>query len=111
MKETEALLHTYREAGKAYAKAKATAVYQEHRRHVVLAHEMALAEANGAKSVAAQDRDARNSAEYQAHLEKLYKATQEENFRRADLQAAEYEIEVWRTEQANMRQERKAYAA
>jgi hypothetical protein len=109
--EPEQLIQNFRQAGKAYAKAKAECQYLDHYRHVVLSSQMALAEANGAKSVAAQDRDARNSPEYQVHLKGLQAAIMAEALRKTDLQAAEYAIEVWRTEQADKRMERKAYAA
>ena len=107
----EELIQLYRQAGQAYAKAKAECQTLEHYRHVVLSEQMALAEARGSKSIAAQDRDARTSAEYRVHLDGLKQAIMAEALRKTDLQASEYAIEVWRTEQANNRMERKSYAA
>ena len=109
--EAEQLIANFREAGRLYASVKAEAQYLDHYRHVVLSKQMALAEAKGAKSIAAQDRDARNSPEYEVHLKGLQVAIMAEALRKTDLQAAEYAIEAWRTEQANKRMERKAYAA
>ena len=111
MSDPELLIHNFREAGKAYATARAEAQTLEHYRHVVLSKQMAMAEAKGAKSIAAQDRDARMSPEYQVHLDGMKVAILSESLRKTDLQAAEYEIEMYRTEAASKRLERKAYSA
>ena len=82
------------------AQAKAERLYLEHYLKTVLAQEQSKAEAT---SVAAAEVEARQSTAYRAALENYKTAVYNDEKRRFLRSAAETKIEVWRTEQANMR--------
>lgn len=106
--DPEFLIHEYRQAGHRYAKLRAAHEAAEHYRKVLLAILMAH---SSESSVAAQEREALTDEQYSAHLGKLRACVEAMETARIDVKAAEYAIEVWRTQQANDRMERKAYAA
>ena len=109
--EIERVLHRYRDAAKEHAIAKAKADYLENFKKHFVSTLMKIAEVQGHKSVAAQEREAYASDAYLTHIKGLSEATQTAALRQHELRALEYEIEVWRTKQANERQERRAYNA
>ena len=59
--------------------------------------------------VNAREQHAYGHSEYEKHLEGLRVAIEEDEAMRWLMKAAEAKIEVWRTEQANLRAEGKAY--
>lgn len=109
--DIEALLHKYRQMGVPYGKAKAQRVYLEEYKKSLLALLMKGAEQAGHKAVSAQEREALCNQQYVALIEQLKDAVEAEESQRFDIKRIEMEIEVWRTEQANERMERKAYGA
>lgn len=111
MMEIEPLLNKYRTLGVPYGQAKAKRVYLEEYKKSLLALLMKGAEREGHKTVSAQQREAECNQQYTNLLEQLKDAVEAEETLRFDIKRIEMEIEVWRTEQANERMERKAYGA
>lgn len=109
MVDVEQLLDTYRSLIDPYAKAKSKRNYLEEYKKSLIAIQMKVAEQNGSKTVSAQERDAYASNEYIEMLESIKNLTEEEESLRYRIRQLEMEIEVWRSQQANERQERKAY--
>lgn len=109
--DIEELLERYRQLAERYAPARANREYIDEYKKSLLALLMKDAERNGATSAAAQERDARARSEYLTQLEGLRAAVEAEEKIRYHLKAAELEIEIWRTKQANERAERRAYGA
>lgn len=68
-------------------------------------------EREGFTTSAAQEREARADADYIALLEGLKAAIEESEALRWELKIAEIGAEVWRTQQASRRAERKGYGA
>lgn len=106
----ERFLDRFRDAGTQFAEALARHEMVEAMGKVVIASLMKEAEANGVASVAAQERDARASIEYQEHLASVYQA-------RIDLETARTRLEALRmlfsgrqTIKANERAEIRAYS-
>lgn len=98
----EKALEYLRFQAEAAGKAKADVVYLEHWVKIVLARCM---QASTARSVAAQETEARGHADYLKAVEGLREAVQlEEEFRWKRI-AAEATIEAWRTRAANRRGE------
>ena len=60
---------------------------------------------SGQKAIAAQERDAYAHEDYKVFIKGIEAATEVEEKLRWDLKAAELRVEIWRTEQANARQE------
>ena len=106
--DPEFLINEYRRCGHQYAKMRASHEAAEHYRKVLIA---ILMSHSGESSVAAQEREALKDEQYSTHLGKLRATVEGVEAARVDMKAAEYAIEVWRTQQANERMERKAYAA
>jgi hypothetical protein len=94
-----------------YAKARANTVYIEEFKKSKLALLMKEAERNGVKTAAAQERDALAHHEYIELLHGLRAATEVSERSRWLLRIAEMGSELYRTEQANQRAERKGYGA
>lgn len=92
-----------------YAKARANTVYLEDFKRSKIAILMKEAERNGVKTAAAQERDALAHPDYLALLEGLKAAVEVSERSRWLLRIAEIGSEIWRTEQANLRGERKGY--
>jgi hypothetical protein len=67
-----------------------------------------LMKQSGESSIAAQEREAYAHKDYEIHIAGIKDATAIEEKLRWDLKAAELRVEIWRTEQANARQEFKA---
>ena len=107
--QTEKLLDSFRDAKKRHAKAHSEAAFLEHYRKVVLARAMKAAHEFGFVTVASQDREAHASDEYLAHIKGLKEANEQARLWEAEAREAELAIEIWRTEQASERLERKAY--
>lgn len=107
----EKLLNDYRNLGPPYGQAKAKRVYLEEYKKSLLALLMKDAERKGVTSVSGQEREAYSRKEYIDHLGALETAVESEETKRFEIKRIEMEIEVWRTEQANERMERKAYNA
>ena len=70
---------------------------------------MKLAELEGHKTTAAQEREARAHPEYLALLEGLKVATEQSEKLRWQLEVAKLGVGVWQTLNANERAERRAY--
>jgi hypothetical protein len=107
----EALLTQYRSMADDYAGARANRSYLDEFKKSLIAMLMKESERNGCKTTSSQERDALADARYAAHLDALRIAVEREERLRYFVKQIEMEIEVWRTEQANERFERKAYAA
>jgi hypothetical protein len=87
------------------AQAKANRIYMEEYRKVVKAQLMR--EREGAAVI--QERDAYADPRYSQHLEALKEAIEKDEYNRWMMTAAEAKVEAWRTQQANLRAEGKAY--
>ena len=109
--DIEQLLAKYRQLGAPYGKAKGHRVYLEEYKKSLLALLMKGAEKQGHKSVASQEREACAHEQYVELLKGLEAAVEAEEYQRFEIKRIEMEIEVWRTNQANERMERKAYGA
>lgn len=109
--EMEHLLHQYRTLADLYAPARATREYIDEYKKSLLALLMKDAERNGVSTAAGQEREARARGEYLELLDKLKTAVHEEEKLRYHMKAVEIEIEMWRTQSANQRVERRAYGA
>lgn len=94
-----------------YAEAKSNRVYLEQFRKSKKALLMIEAEKRGVKTVAAQEAYAYSHKDYLEVLEGLKVAIEQEERLRFQITAAQLQIEIWRTQQANDRMERKAYGA
>ena len=109
MAEIEELLEEYRGLIEPYSKAKANRTYLDEYRKSLMAIQMKVAEGNGFKTVSSQEREAYASQEYRDLLASILELTEEEESLRYRIRQLEMEVEVWRSRQANERQERKAY--
>ena len=109
--EMEHLLHQYRTLAEKYAPAKATREYIDEYKKSLLALLMKDAERQGVSTAAGQEREARARGEYMGLLDQLKAAIHEEEKLRYHMKAVEIEIEMWRTQSANQRFERRAYGA
>lgn len=109
--EMEHLLTQYRDLADKYAPARATREYIDEYKKSLLALLMKDAERNGVTTAAGQEREARARGEYLKLLEDLKAAVFEEEKLRYHMKAVEIEIEMWRTQSANQRVERRAYGA
>lgn len=107
----EQLLNQYRTLADKYAPARANRGYLEDYKKSMVALLMKDAERTGVTSAAAQERDALSNKSYTEFLATLKDAVLEEEKIRYHLKAVEWEIEIWRTKQANERAERRAYGA
>ena len=107
----EKRLTQLRETAGKYAKAYSQKEFLEDFKHSKLAILMKKYEKEGAKTSAAQEREARADPDYIALLEGLKVAVEESERLRWELKLAEIAIDIWRTKQASQRAERKAYGA
>ena len=89
---------------KKFAKAKAERVYLEEYRKSLKA---LLMKRSLEETIGAQEREAYAHKEYRDLLDGLKVAVQDEEKLRWDLIAAQARVEIWRTEQANLRAEGK----
>lgn len=111
MEDPEVLIHKMRELGAEFAKAKAHRIYLEEWRKSKLAILARKAAADGATTIAAQDRAALADQEYADVLLAIKIAVEAEERLRYRLASIEMELEIWRTKRADERAERKAYGA
>jgi hypothetical protein len=107
----ERRLHELRVVAADYAKAESERSYLSEYRKSKKAMLMVQAEHRGAESVAKQERDAYADPEYRSLLESLKEATEKAERLRWELEVARMGAELWRTQQANQRAERKGYGA
>lgn len=101
----EERLHELRTMGAEYAKAKSKRVYLDHFRKSKLAMLTKQNLADGDKSHAVAETNARCEPEYIAVLEGLREATEIEERLRWELRISEAGIEIWKEKQYNMRAE------
>lgn len=107
----ERRLTELRDTAKAFAKAYAQREYLDEFKKSKLAMLMKQAEVKGHVSAAAQEREARASADYLELLEGLRDATEQAEGLRWQLKIAEIASEVWRTKEASKRAEKRGYGA
>lgn len=105
----ERRLHELREIAKNYSKAQAERVYLEDFKKSKLAILMKEAETHGVTTSAGQERDARAHQDYLTLLLGLKSATETAERLYWELKIAAMGAELWRTQQATMRSERKGY--
>lgn len=98
-----------RDKARPYAEAKANRVYLEQFRKTRKAQLFIEAEQRGIKTVAEREAYAYAHPDYAEVLEGLKVAVQEEERLRLQITAAQLRIDLYRTEQANQRFEKKAY--
>ena len=111
MQEIERALNYLRDTAKQYAIAKGQCEYMKEFRKSKKALLMVQAEQEGIHAGNKQEVYAYAHEEYQEFLKGLRVAIEEEAKLRHLMKAAEYRIEIYRTQQANQRFERKAYGA
>lgn len=107
----EEMLERYRQLAERYAPARAKREYIDEYKKSLLALLMKKYEKLNFTSAVAQEREARADDAYLALLNDLQTAIHEEEKLRYHLKSVEIEIEVWRTQSANSRAERRAYGA
>ena len=100
-----------RETAGKFAKAVATREHLDEFKKSKLAILMKKYELEGHKTSAAQEREARADPAYIDLLEGLKVAVEQSEALRWELKIAEIGAEVWRTQQASKRAERKGYGA
>ena len=111
LRPIEQTLQYIRDKAKAYAKAKSDRVHIEQYRKSLKAKLMVEAEQQGITAANKQEVYAYAHKDYIQLLDGLQVAVHEETLLAQNIKAAELRIELWRTEQANNRLERKAYNA
>lgn len=115
VKNIEEIFHWLRKYRKQFSKAKSDRVFLEHFRKSKLAilHESRRVELEGIRKVTESELDnyARSHPEYIELLEGLRAATEIEEELGLIIKAIWMRSEMWRTEQANDRAERKGYLA
>jgi len=109
--EIERPLQFIRDKAAEFAKAKGDRVYLEQFRKSKKAMLMTAAELQGVKSLGAQEVYAYSHAEYIEVLEGLRVAVEREEYLALQIKAAQLRIDLFRTEQATQRAERKSYGA
>jgi len=100
-----------RDRARPYADAKASRVYLEQFRKSKKAILFIEAEQKGVKTIAEREAYAYSHPEYLELLEGLRVAVGEEERLKMQITAAQLRIDLYRTEQANNRTERKGYGA
>ena len=111
MDSPEFMLDNLRKKGQRYALAKAQLDFLDYYRKHLIATLMRDAEIRGMKTVAAQEREAYASETYVKHIEAIKEAQIEAANAGHHKHEAELAIEIWRTQRADERVERKGYAA
>ena len=105
MSEIEQALNYLRDTAKQYAIAKGQCDYLKEFRKSKKALLMVQAEVEGIRASNKQETYAYSNAEYISFLDRLRVAIEEEARLRHLMKAAEYKIEVWRTQQSTKRTE------
>lgn len=109
--EIERLLMEFRDIAESYSVTRSTLVYLEEAKKAMIASQMKDAQRRGVQTAAAQEREALSSEDYKNLLVEIREAVRNKTKDEFNLRRIEMEIEVWRTNQANERLERKVYAA
>lgn len=109
--QIERRMQELRETAKQFAKAYALTEYLSEYKKSKLAILSKKYEREGHKTSAAQERESRADPEYRELLVALQSAIEESERLRWELKVAEIGAEVWRTQAANRRAERKGYGA
>jgi hypothetical protein len=109
--QIERRMHELRELAPQYAKARAQVAYLDEFKKSKLAMLMKVAEQHGATTAAAQERDARCHPDYLELLEGLKEAMERAETLRWELQVTSIRADVWRTQEATKRAERRGYGA
>jgi hypothetical protein len=109
LNDIDLLLRKYAKAGDEYPAAKAKRVYLEEYKKSLIALLMKDAERKGSNSVSGQERDALCRQEFLDHLLSLERAVESDERLRLEIKRIEMEIEIWRTNQATERLERKTF--
>jgi hypothetical protein len=109
--EIERLLMEFRDIAESYSVTRSTLVYLEEAKKAMIASQMKNAQMRGVQTAAAQEREALSSEDYKNLLVEIREAVKNKTKDEFNLRRIEMEIEVWRTNQANERLERKVYAA
>lgn len=109
--DIEQLLVMYRAIIPKYSKSRSYRTYLEEYKKSLISILMKEAEQGGHKTGTAQEREAYANPRYISHLDTLAQAVKDDEFNRYTVRQLELEIEIWRTNQANNRMERKAYGA
>jgi hypothetical protein len=107
--DAERRLHQMRQTAAEYARAAANRTHLDEFKKSKLAMLMKQAEAQGHKTTAAQEREARADAQYIALLENLKTATEESERLRWEMELGRMGVSLYQTQAANMRIERKTY--
>lgn len=107
----ERRLSELRDLAKKYAQAEAQRTYLDEFKRSKLAMLMKDAEILGFSTSAAQEREARANPQYIELLQGLQVATENAEHARWLLKISEMGAELWRTQQASLRAERKGYGA
>jgi hypothetical protein len=102
-------LYDYQEHLKVFSEKKAYRVYLEEYSKTIKSQQMKVAEKAGFKTAASQEREARLSEVYINHLELVRTVYEEELKAQFKMKAIEMEIELFRTQQASQRLDRKAH--
>ena len=103
----EERMHELRTKAREMSDAAAMRYHLDHSRKSVLALAMKTAEEHGAKSVAAQEREAYASAEYERWLNGAVEAVRNHERLRLEFDLIKLRFEAWRTRQATRRAEMK----
>ena len=106
-KDIDQLLEDYKAQGVIYSTIKAHQGYLEDFKKSKIAMLMKQAQSEGINTASGQEREAYAHDDYVALLKSIETATESESKERFLLRSLELEIEIWRTQQANERQERK----
>ena len=88
-----------------YSKAKALRLKNENVRKITKSELMIEAQANGVKTIVAQENYAYTNPEFKKVVNDLADSVQEETLRYWELKTFEMEMEYWRTSQATRRAE------
>jgi len=107
LKDIDQLLEDYKAKGISYSTTKAHQGYLEDFKKSKIAMLMKQAQAEGINTASGQEREAHAHEEYVTLLKNIQTATENESKERFLLRSLELEIEIWRTQQANERAERK----
>jgi hypothetical protein len=111
MSTIEVRMQELRDCARRYASAQADRVYLEQYRKSKKALLMRAAEQEGHRTSAQQEREAYAHDEYIALLQGLKVATETAERCRWELEIARMGAELWRTQSANQRAEKRGYGA
>ena len=107
----EGYLRQIRIKARQYAEAKGELVRLQEYKRVIRARLMHQALEEGHKTIAAQERESDRDPQYQDYLLALSAATENETRLHWELKTAEWEVELYRTQEASRRAEIRGYAA